>query len=347
MQPAVFGKTPSGSRLERVRQSPHYKDGQFHNLSYTPTLAEGYHMAGVLYTQLFKKAKHKIPSGIIPSVKTDLHKLSKADNLLVWFGHSSYLLQTGGKRLLIDPVFSGHASPIPRMVKAFKGANTYGAADMPDIDYLLITHDHYDHADYKTLVALKDKVGKVICGLGVGAHFDYWGYEPERIIEADWYETALSEDGICLHAMPARHFSGRMIERNKTLWLSYVLQSRGKNIYIGGDSGYDWHFKSIGEQFGPFDLAILDNGQYNEAWRYIHMLPEETLRAAQDLRTQRLMPVHSSKFALGNHPWYEPLTKVSELNAAVKIPLVTPLIGQVVYLDDTQQSFERWWEQVD
>jgi len=344
MSKAIFGKAPTGQRLERIQQSPNYKDGQFQNLSETPTLADGYHMPGVIYTQLFRKAKDKTPAGSIPSVKTDLQHLPKDANVLVWFGHSSYFIQLHGRRFLVDPVFSGNASPIPGSVKAFKGTDVYTVADLPEIDYLVITHDHYDHLDYETIVALRSKVGKVICGMGVGAHFEYWSYEPGRISELDWYDTIAPESGLSIHAVPARHFSGRALKRNNTLWVSYVLQSRDKKIYLGGDSGYDHHFEDIGNRFGPFDLVILDNGQYNEAWRYIHMLPEETMKAARDLKTKRLLPVHNSKFALGNHPWYEPLTRTAELNKEYNFPLATPRIGEAVDLDNTQQPFEQWWK---
>ena len=180
-----FGKAPSGERLERIKKSPRYKDGKFQNAHFTPTLTEGYSMLGVLYRQLFEKAPNKTPSRPIPSVKTDLKHLNPSDAILVWFGHSSYFIQAEGKTFLIDPVFSGNASPIPNSLKAFKGSNNYQVSDLPAIDYLLISHDHYDHLDYNTIIELKDKVKNVICGLGVGSHFEYWGYDSSRIIEKD------------------------------------------------------------------------------------------------------------------------------------------------------------------
>jgi L-ascorbate metabolism protein UlaG (beta-lactamase superfamily) len=240
-------------------------------------------------------------------------------------------------------VFSGNASPVPGTVKSFKGTDVYTAADLPAIDYLFISHDHYDHVDYETLLAQKDKIGKVICGLGVGAHFEHWGYPASKIIERDWNEKIDLGGGFVAYTTPARHFSGRGFARNNTLWLSYVLQSPTLKIFIGGDGGYDTHFADIGSRFGPIDLAILDNGQYDAAWRYIHTLPDEVLKAARDLKARRLFPVHSSKFVLANHPWDEPLAKITELNQAYHFPLVTPMIGEIVRLDEVDQPFKQWW----
>lgn len=224
-------------------------------------------------------------------------------------GHSSYYFQLDKKRFLVDPVFSGNASPIPGTTKAFAGSDIYNADDFPPIDFLIISHDHYDHLDYKTIKELKPKINKVICGLGVGAHFERWGFDEDQIIELDWYdETELAKD-FRIISTPARHFSGRRFRRNNTLWSSYVLESPGKRIFIGGDSGYDVHFKEIGEKYGPFDWAILENGQYNEKWRYIHTLPNEFVKVAEDLNVKNVLPVHSGKFALAQHPWTEPLQK--------------------------------------
>lgn len=341
---AKFGREPGLIRLEQMQKAGNYKDGKFQNIHFTPDLTEGYSMGGILYDQLFKDHPRKSPTVPIPSVKTDLKSLGKDEDVLVWFGHSSYFMQISGKRFLVDPVFSGNASPLPGTVKAFKGSDIYTAEDMPEIDYLLISHDHYDHLDYETILALKPKVKQVICGLGVGEHFELWGYSSALIQEKNWHESIDLGDGFKIDLTPARHFSGRGFKRNNTLWTSYVLQTPNGRIYVGGDSGYDTHFADIGNQYGPFDLAILENGQYNIAWHAIHMLPEEVLKAAQDLKAKRLFPVHSSKFRLGMHPWDEPLIKVSEFSKAAGMPLVTPMIGQPVYLNDSTQVFTEWWK---
>jgi len=344
MRLSKFGNPPAGKSLSASQKSVNYKNGQFVNFNITPEITEGYTYRKVVWDYLFDKSERLRPSGIIPSVKVDLHKLPADENILVWFGHSSYFIQIDGKRILVDPVFSGNASPVPGTMKSFNGTDRYTVEDLPTIDYLFISHDHYDHLDYETIVKLKSKTAKVICGLGVGSHFAHWGYSAEQVIEKDWNETVNAGNGFFIHTAPARHFSGRGFKRNNTLWMSYVLQTPSMKIYFGGDSGYDTHFADIGNKFGPIDLAILDNGQYNKAWRYIHMIPDEVLKAAQDLKAKRLFPVHSSKFALARHAWDEPLSKLSELNSTLQkpVPLFTPLIGELVYLKEPP-SFKQWW----
>lgn len=339
-----FGKAPSGARLEEIKKSPNFKDGKFDNLNFTPQFSEGYSGFKVMTDFIFRKVPRRYPKDEIPSVKTDLKNLPPDENILVWFGHSSYFMQIDGKRFLVDPVLSGNASPVKGMIKAFAGSDIYSIDDLPDIDYLLITHDHYDHLDYETIVKLKPRVGQVICGLGVGSHLEYWGYEPSKVIEKDWFDTVTLKEGFTLDIARARHFSGRNIWRNNTLWVSFVLQTPSLKIYIGGDSGYDRHYAEIGEKYGPFDLAIIENGQYNQAWRYIHNFPEEALQAAKDLKAKRLFPVHAGKFALGKHSWDDPLIKISEYSKASNFPLVTPMIGEKVDLSNIPESFKPWWE---
>ncbi|MCF1715829.1 MBL fold metallo-hydrolase [Flavihumibacter sp. RY-1] len=345
LQQPIFGKAPEGKRLERIRQSPNFREGKFQNLSYTPNLTKGYSFAGVLYDFFFKKVPDKMPAGTLPSVKTDLHELPADSDLLVWFGHSSYYLQVNGLRILVDPVFSGNASPIPGTTRAFAGSNEYQVKDIPELDYLLISHDHYDHLDYSTVVALQPKVKKVITGLGIGAHLEYWGYAPEQLIEMDWEDSIRLSNGSLLHALPARHFSGRTFTRNNTLWLAFLLEAGSKKLYLGGDSGYDSHFAAIGKRFGSIDLAILENGQYNLAWQAIHCLPEEVLKAAKDLNAKKVLPVHSSKFSLALHSWDEPLKELHRLNETYQVNLLTPRIGELVNLNIEEHAFTNWWSE--
>ncbi|WP_240485968.1 MBL fold metallo-hydrolase [Anditalea andensis] len=340
-----FGKAPKGKRLEMLQQSPNYKNGEFQNIHFTPMVSEGYSMSGVMYDFIFSKFPRTVPATEIPSIRTSLKNLDRTDNVLIWFGHSSYFIQLNGIRFLIDPVFSGNASPVPYSNRSFKGTDIYTADDMPEIDHVLISHDHYDHLDYPTIMLLKPKIKQVICGLGVGAHFEYWKFDVSKIIEKDWNETVVINDDITLHTASARHFSGRGLKRKNTLWLSFILQTNALKLYLGGDSGYDTHFAELGEKFGSFDLAVLDNGQYNIAWKELHMTPEEALTAAKDLKTKRLFPVHTSKFKLASHPWDEPMKNIAKLNEiSGRIPLVTPMIGEVVDLDDIDQTFGQWWE---
>lgn len=346
MQQPQFGKAPSGERLDRIKKSKNYKDEAFQNLSKTPQLAEGYTMTGVLWDFLFTKYPDVYPAESIPFVKTDLKNLNPSENVLVWMGHSSYFIQLDGKKYLIDPVLNGNASPVPGTTRAFAGSDIYKVEDMPEIDYLLITHDHYDHLDYKTVKALIPKVKKIITGLGVGSHLEYWGCKPEIITELDWNETINLADSIKIHTTPARHFSGRTFRRNNTLWLSFILETPHKKMFLGGDSGYDFHFKEIGKEFGPFDLVILENGQYDLKWKYIHLLPEEVVKAAKELKAKKLFPVHNSKFKLGNHPWNDPLKRVYSEAEKQDMPIITPRIGEKIDLNNENQIFEKWWEEI-
>ena len=342
-QQGKFGKTAQGERFEKIKKSPHYKNGEFQNQNHTPNLTEGVSYYSLL-KDFFSNRKRIKPFNRLPSQKTNLHELNPASNLLVWFGHSSYFLQIDGKKILVDPVLSGIASPIAFTVKAFEGTNPYTTDDIPPIDYLFISHDHWDHLDYQTLTKLQSKIKTVICGLGTGAHLEHWGYLKHNIIEKDWHEQISLDDGFTVNTVPARHFSGRGFKRNKSLWCSFVLQTPTMKIFIGGDSGYDTHFVEIGKTFGEFDLAILENGQYDKSWKYIHMTPEEVLQATKDLRAKKLLPIHSAKFALANHEWDAPLKSITTLHHHSNITLLTPMIGELVNLNENKPSFSKWWE---
>lgn len=343
MQKAQFGKRPSGNRLELIKKSPNFRNGSFQNLSHTPDLTEGISLFSVLKEFLFNNNKLKKPSQKIPTIKTNLLQLDPSENIVVWFGHSSYFIQVDGKKLLVDPVLSGSASPLSFTNKAFEGTDVYTTDDFPEIDYLFISHDHWDHLDYKTIMKLKPKIKTIICGLGTGAHFEHWGFDTNIIIEKDWNETIKLEDGFTVNTVPARHFSGRSFIRNKAIWTSFVLQTPSSKLFIGGDSGYDTHFVEIGKQFGPFDLVFLENGQYDKSWKYIHMTPNEVLQAAIDLNTKALFPVHSSKFVLANHDWNEPLSTITALSKTTNIHLITPIIGEKTNIK-TEKEFPKWWE---
>ena len=339
-----FGKIPSGDEKIKVQQSPQYKKTQFENQSLTPMMAEGVNYATITWDFFFNKPKHSNPPNQIPNQKTDLINLDTNADVLVWFGHSSYFMQIDGKTFLVDPVLSGLASPVPYTTTSFPGSDIYSPDDFPVIDFLFITHDHWDHLDYPTVIKLKSKVKRVITSLGVGSHLRHWGFAPEIVIETDWNTSTDLSDGFSVHTKPARHFSGRGFKRNQSLWSSFVLKTPTQKIYFGGDSGYDSHFKTIGDEHGPFDLALLECGQYNKNWRHIHMMPEETVQASIDLKAKRLMPVHWGKFALSMHDWDEPILRASTEATRLNHPLVTPKIGEIVHLKDQAQTFSNWWK---
>lgn len=340
-----FGRLPAGKRKQRILASPQYRDGSFQNQSLTPQLTGGVSMLTVMRDFFFGKHAQKQPAGQLPAIKAELKEASGDLPQLTWFGHSSYLLQLEHFKLLADPVFSQRTSPVQYAgSKAFDGTGIYTAADMPDVDVLLITHDHYDHLDYHTVMQLKDRVGLIVTSLGVGAHLERWGIAADKIRELDWGESTEVRPGISLTATPARHFSGRGFKRNQTLWSSFVLHSARYRLFLGGDSGYDTHFKTIGAQYGPFDLAILECGQYNAYWAHIHMMPEETAQAAADLKARVLLPVHWGKFALATHPWNEPIQRVLRQADNLSIKTITPRIGETFRLE-SDRKYPAWWQE--
>lgn len=272
------------------------------------------------------------PEGIVPelpmdAVKADLKELRADSDLIVWFGHSSYLLQLSGRRFLVDPVFY-KASPVSFVNRPFPGTDIYRPEDLPmRIDYLVITHDHWDHLDYETVIKLRRRVDKVICPLGVGEHFEYWGYDKSQLVELDWNESSQLIDGFAVHCLPARHFSGRGLQSNKTLWASFLLATPSLTVFVGGDGGYGRHFRDIGTRFPGIDVAILENGQYNEDWRYIHTMPQELGLAARDIGAKRVIAMHHSKYALARHRWDEPLDNEKKAARQYDLNLVVLRMG--------------------
>lgn len=340
MNRRTIGKTPSGERLSRILESPNYKNGVFQNIEHTLINPDASIVKLIL--DFYKKPKTVVPGKELPYEKTDLQNLKYDKPTIIWFGHSSYLINSNGFTILVDPVFSGNASPVKFFGKSFLGADNYKAEDFPAIDLLVITHDHYDHLDYETIVKLKGKVKKVVTSLGVGAHLEYWGIDKSIIIELDWWEESKIQTNIEITATPARHFSGRGIARAKALWSSFALKLHGFSIFIGGDSGYDSQFKIIGKKFNGFDLALLECGQYGINWPYIHMSPEETAQAAKDLNAKTLFPVHWAKFVLSIHAWNEPIKRLISAAKKENQPLVTPRIGQP-YSIGQEFDQEAWW----
>ncbi len=336
-----LGKNPSGKRLERIKASSNYRDNIFQNLSKTDQLSKDSSYFKIIKDSI-NKSKNTEPNKKLPFVKTDLSALNSTEPTIVWFGHSSYLIRINDKTILVDPVFSGSASPFSFMIKAFDGANEYGVNEMPNIDLLLLTHDHYDHLDYKTLLLLRSKVKKIFCSLGVGSHLEHWGYNESIITEFDWWDSHNFENDIEITAAPARHFTGRTTVRAKTLWSSFILKTKTHSLYLGGDSGYDSHFKEIGDKFGSFDIALLESGQYNTAWPFIHMMPEQTVQASIDLNAKVLFPIHWGKFALAMHDWDEPIKRVLKKAEELNVRVTTPMIGEPLLLNKFYET-KPWW----
>jgi L-ascorbate metabolism protein UlaG (beta-lactamase superfamily) len=340
-----FGRAPSGARLERIMKSPNFKNGVFQNQEpIVNHLEDGFLVS--FYKFIFEKREDLRPQQSIPHVDTDLKALGKDRDFIVLLGHSSFLLQLSGHRFLVDPVFNGYVSPVSFLMTAFDGSNPFKVSDLPDdIDTVLLSHDHWDHLEYSTTVALKDKIGHVVTGLGNGEYYEMWGISPKKIHELDYGEEVSLADNIKITVTPARHFSGRFLKENPTEPASFVIATDRIKFFYSGDSGYGKHFKEIGEKYGPFDFAVMEDGQYDMQWHNVHMLPEEVLMASSEIKAKAVLPVHNSKFVLANHNWKDPLESLEKFSDKYNVELVTPLIGQVIYLDQLPAS-DKWWQKL-
>jgi L-ascorbate metabolism protein UlaG (beta-lactamase superfamily) len=326
--------------------SPNYRDGSFQNLVSAPEIVN--QDPGFISNMIdFIKPKERlIPSQPIPSVKTtDLKTLQ--DGSLVWFGHSAFLIKLSDRTFLFDPSLSYNASPLWWTTKAFEGTKSYKPADLPKVDYLFISHDHWDHLDYPTVLAIKEITSKIVCPLGVGAHFEKWGFEPERLIEGDWGDVFEPEPLLKITIIPSRHFSGRGLKWNQSLWAGFLLEFGGKKIFYSGDGGYLPQYAEFGQIHDSLDLAIMECGQYDRRWKDIHMTPEESVEVAQLMKAKAAMPVHSGKFRIANHTWDDPFIRFKAAVEKTSLRLISPRVGQIVDLNDPTQSFQSWWTEID
>ena len=342
----VFGRLPGGLRLAKIQQLANYKSGALQNLSVTPMQPEGVSFFKILKAFFLEKHPNKVPDKKLKIVEPDLDALP-INNLpeLIWFGHSSYLIKVDNLRILVDPIFSKTPSPFSFIgSKAFPGTDFVKAEQLKNIDILLITHDHYDHLDYQTILTIAPNVKTIVTSIGVGSHLERWGIPEDKINELCWNESISITNHLKFTALPARHFTGRKFKRNQTLWSAFVLETEKSKFFLGGDSGYDTHFAEIGKTHGPFDLAILECGQYNTYWPYIHMFPEQTVEAAIDLKAKVLLPVHWAKFSLAMHPWDESINRVVATAKESKVHLVTPRLGETIILDHYLPD-AKWWQE--
>lgn len=294
----------------------------------------------------FTGVENDKPKERLPEVKPNLDDFLalSEDVKVIWFGHSTFLLNMEGKIVLVDPVFSKAASPVSLFVNRFQEP-VLSLEELPEIDYILISHDHYDHLDMESIKFFKDKKNKFITPLGVGTHIAGWGIDESRIIERDWWQS-IDFDGVKFIATPAQHFSGRgLFDRNKTLWASWVIQSENNNIYFSGDSGYDTHFKDIGDKYGPFDMAFIESGQYNEKWQEVHLIPIEGIQAYKDLKAKKYFPVHWGMFVLALHTWYDPIMQLTELAGPNQVNLVSPKIGEMINVKE-DKLLDIWWKKI-
>ncbi|RYF42366.1 MAG: MBL fold metallo-hydrolase, partial [Comamonadaceae bacterium] len=279
---------------------------------------------------------------VLPLTRAGLDALDPAANHVIRLGHSSHLLKLRGKYWLIDPVFSERVSPVQWFGPKRFHPSPIALEALPPIEGLILSHDHYDHLDRHTIETLALTVGRYFVPTGVGARLRAMKVPAERIQEFGWWQGG-EHAGVQLTAAPSQHFSGRSLtDRNSTLWASWVIQSGDQRIFFSGDTGYFPGFKQIGERFPGIDLALMENGAYNKDWPAVHMTPEETIRAFQDLQAKTLYSVHNSTFDLAFHPWKEPMERLAALAAQNNIDLATPVIGEVLTVGKPRQN-QLWW----
>ncbi|NEM97858.1 MBL fold metallo-hydrolase [Pontibacter burrus] len=342
-----FGAEAEGARLQKIQQSPNYRDGQFQNPVETNMDIGFSGYMKLLHTRLFGETADQLPDRPIP-VKainpTRLQMPQDTATIVTWLGHSSFIVEIDGKRLLLDPMLSDMASPF-----SFIGPERFAALpitvdELPTIDAVLISHDHYDHLDYSSIQKLNKKTGHFFVALGVGAHLERWGIPATKITELDWWQET-NYKGLTFAATPSRHFSGRgLSDRMKTQWASWVIVGNDDRIFFSGDSGYFDGFKEIGNKYGPFDLTLVECGQYNELWSSIHMMPEQTVQAHLDLKGKLLMPIHWGAFSLAMHSWTDPIERASAEAKRLNVPMATPRIGESIVIGKNA-PVKAWWRE--
>ncbi len=342
-----FGGSVSNEQQKRYASTGHYAAGIFTN-DEEIVMEINCHSITAMLKEMMSPDPNVAPPRNIEVEKIDPQTLiDHPDTLtrITWLGHSSFLIETAGKKVLLDPVFGQYAAPHHWLGRArFNREMPITIAELSDIDVVIISHDHYDHLDYPSIDELKDKVGRFFVPLGVGNHLRRWNISEDRISELDWWQEESYED-LKIVLTPSRHMSGRgLTDQSATLWDSWIIQNSYTNIYFSGDGGYGKHFKEIGEKYGPFDVGLMECGQYNKLWKDVHLMPEETVLAADDVRAKFIVPIHWGSFALATHSWTDPVERVTKAAQQMNIPLATPRIGEPIELTDSVSVEPNpWW----
>jgi L-ascorbate metabolism protein UlaG (beta-lactamase superfamily) len=341
--PAAIGGKPEGARLARMRQSPHYRDGRFHN-TVPASIAPPSSGPGVMREMMFGKELRK-PARAVPLEVPDL-SVPPADGLRVtWLGHATVLVELEGVRLLFDPVWSERVSPSTLLGPRRLHPVPIPLEDLPPVDAVVISHDHYDHLDMTTVrrIAQLWPRTRFVVPLGVGAHLERWRIPLSRMVELDWNEQT-TIDGVTLTATAARHFSGRLRPGgNGTLWASWVAAGARRRVFYTGDSGYFDAYREIGEEHGPFDITFIQVGAYSPYWPDIHMTPEQGVATHRAVGGGLLVPVHWGTFSLAPHAWSEPVERLLKA-AAGDVPVSVPRPGQPVEL--ANPADDPWWREI-
>ena len=332
----------AGGKPPGHADSPQMEAGRFRNVvratppGWRKTLA-------ITWRFIFDKPADTVPPAPVPVLALTAARLRAApDGSLYRLGHSTLLMKLDGGFWLTDPVFSERASPVQWMGPKRFHAPPIALDDLPPIEGVILSHDHYDHLDHAAVLALAPKVRHFITPLGVGDRLVAWGVDPAKVRQLDWWQSA-EVGGVRLVATPAQHFSGRSLsDRNRTLWASWVIQADGLRLFFSGDTGYHADFRTIGERYGPFDLTMVETGAYDPQWPDVHMQPEETLQAHRDLRGRTLLPIHNGTFDLALHAWNDPFDRIVQLADAAGLPVVTPVMGEQVSMAQPRGT-GRWW----
>ncbi|AZJ20796.1 hypothetical protein CT694_14385 [Bacillus wiedmannii bv. thuringiensis] len=298
-----------------------------------------------LMTDYFKMKSKLRPLKNLPIVLSD--KNNESLESVTWFGHSASLLKIEGKTLLLDPMFGDASSPFPLFnSKRYSGIFSLEREDLREIDAIIISHNHYDHLNYKSIMQLKDRAKHFYVPTGVAQYLIKWGVSPSKISEHNWWDE-ITFDNIKLVCAPARHFSGRsMTDRDCSLWCSWLILGQETKVFFSGDSGYAPHFKEIGDKYGPFDLTLMECGQYDPRWSAIQMLPEETVQAHIDVKGELLLPIHWGAFTLSLHEWSDPIERVTKEAKRLGVNIATPQIGESITLKSTDYPSSTWWREI-
>ncbi|MER7266978.1 MBL fold metallo-hydrolase [Micromonospora carbonacea] len=343
--PAALGGRLSGARAERAARSPQFRDGAFRNRASTRTMA-GSPDRNLVRELIFGKQKRR-PTAAVPLVRPADPPAAATDRELgvVWYGHASALIEIEGHRVLVDPVWSDRCSPSALLGPRRLHEPPVGLHELPTVDAVVISHDHYDHLDMATVRALTaGQSAPFVVPLGVGAHLERWGVPEDRIVELDWAESH-RVGGLTITATAAQHFSGRGLRRDGTLWSSWVVTGAHRRVFYTGDSGYFDGYAEIGAEHGPFDVTLIQIGAYDRAWPSIHMFPEEAVAAHLDLRGGLLLPVHWATFNLALHDWSEPVDRLWAEAKARDVRLAVPRPGERVVVDDPP-AVDGWWQSI-
>jgi len=338
-----FGGRLQGARLERARRSPQFADGKFHNAERSEMLRGSYRE--MLRRQLFGgEVRH--PVAPVPVVARTAHDYASAPASglrVTWIGWSSVLVEIDGRRVLTDPVWSERCSPSTLVGPKRFHPPPIALDDLPPIDVVVISHDHYDHLDMPTVRFLGARGTHFAVPLGIGAHLERWGIAAAQIHELDWNET-LAWNGLSLTATPARHYSGRNPRHQReTLWASWVVKGPQHRFFFSGDSGYSQNFRNIGAAYGPFDLALIKIGASDPSWVEIHMSPEQAVQAALDVHARVMLPVHWATFNLAFHAWHDPIDRAVAAASKAGLSLATPRPGEF-FEPAIAVPRESWWD---